>query len=265
LTAGKQQISLGTGYFSNPTDVFNIKDAVDPTYEQPGHNGIRLDWMLARRLQLLALYAPIEDHWERSGKLLRLKVGLGHFDLSALGIEIPYRRTDFSTLEVEEQRRQILGGDVVGELLGLGVWAEGAYSFLKDDEEFYEFLVGTDYTFESGLYGLLEYHHNSLGKGKDDELDLGAWMRFLTGETKTIARDQIYGFVQYPVTDLIALGSSFIYSVSDGSAALVPTAYWSLFENVELTLIVNLFVGEEGKVYSSALGNGGFLRARVYF
>ena len=43
LTAGKQQISLGTGYFANPTDIFNTKDALDPTYEQPGHNGIPLE------------------------------------------------------------------------------------------------------------------------------------------------------------------------------------------------------------------------------
>ena len=30
---GKQQISLGTGYVWNPTDVFNIKELFDPTYE----------------------------------------------------------------------------------------------------------------------------------------------------------------------------------------------------------------------------------------
>jgi len=33
-TIGKQQISIGTGYAWNPTDVFNIKDLLDPTYEQ---------------------------------------------------------------------------------------------------------------------------------------------------------------------------------------------------------------------------------------
>ncbi|NOR53859.1 MAG: hypothetical protein GQ536_07215, partial [Candidatus Aminicenantes bacterium] len=43
LTVGKQQISLGTGNIWNPTDVFNIKDLLDPTYEQPGYNAVRLD------------------------------------------------------------------------------------------------------------------------------------------------------------------------------------------------------------------------------
>ncbi len=72
VVVGKQQISLGTGYFSNPTDVFNVKDALDPTYEQPGHNAIRMDFLLGHRLQVMGLYAPIEKDWVHSGKLVRV-------------------------------------------------------------------------------------------------------------------------------------------------------------------------------------------------
>jgi len=267
LTVGKQQISLGTGYFANPTDIFNTKDALDPTYEQPGHNAIRLDLMLKYRLQLMALYTPIEMDWENSGKFARIKVGLGHFDFSILGGEMQHVTTDFYTFGVTEQRRRLIGGDIVGELLGLGVWAEGLYSFLENEnnKDLYEFIVGTDYTFESGLYTMLEYHHNSLGKTDYLEYDLNDWMRFFTGETKTISQDQVYGFIQYPVADLINIGSSVIFSVSDQSVAFVPMIYYSIFENVDLTLMFNLYVGEEGKVFSSTLGNGGLLRCQVYF
>jgi len=87
FTVGKQQISLGTGYFANPTDVFNTKDALDPTYEQPGHNGIRMDLLLTHRLSVMALYAPIKLDLKNSGKSLRMKLGLGHFDLSLLASE----------------------------------------------------------------------------------------------------------------------------------------------------------------------------------
>ena len=99
FTIGKQQISLGTGYFSNPTDVFNTKDAIDPTYEQPGHNGIRMDFLLKNRLSLMLLYAPIESDWEHSGKLARLKAGIGHFDVSMLFNETYNVTTDFYTLQ----------------------------------------------------------------------------------------------------------------------------------------------------------------------
>ena len=61
------------------------------------------------------------------------------------------------------------------------------------------------------------------------------------------------------------IGGSVIFSISDGSAAFVPMIYWSLYENVELTLMLNAYVGEEGKVFSEKLGNGGLIRANIYF
>lgn len=265
ITVGKQQISLGTGYFSNPTDVFNVKDALDPTYEQPGHNAVRMDLYLGTRLSLMALYSPIEMDWGNSGELVRMKAGLGHFDFSVLFNEMQYETTDFYTFQTERQLRRYIGLNFVGELLGFGVWGEGAYNFLKEDDDFYEFIVGADYTFESGLYTLIEYHRNSPAKANYEEYDLNDWMRFFVGEIKTIARDQLYGFIQYPLTDLIAIGTSTIISVSDRSAAFVPTIYYSLFENVELTLMMNFYIGDEEKVYNSNLGNGGFLRANIYF
>ncbi|UCC13042.1 MAG: hypothetical protein JSW02_05825 [candidate division WOR-3 bacterium] len=266
LTVGKQQISLGTGYFANPIDVLNTKDALDPTYEQPGHNAIRLDVYPANRMSIMALYTPIAFDWQNSGKLLRVKLGLGHFDFSITGYEYQYTTTDFYTFEQTQEQRRLFGADAVGELLGLGVWAEGGYTVIEDaDDDLYEFITGGDYTFESGLYAMLEYHHNSSGKSDHTDYDLNDWMRFFTGEQNTIARDQMYGLIQYPLTDLIMVGGSVIFSISDGSAALVPMVYWSLYENVELTLMLNAYIGEEGKVFSEKLGNGGFIRANVYF
>jgi len=265
LTVGKQQISLGTGYFANPTDIFNTKDALDPTYEQPGHNGIRMDFLLTQRLSLMAIYSPIEFDLKNSGKLLRMKLGLGHFDFSLLGSETQYTVTDFYTFQTSAQRRRMLGGDIVGELLGMGIWAEGMYSFLDADDDFYEFLIGTDYTFESGLYAMLEYHHNALAKSEFENYDLNDWMRFFVGETKTITRDQAYGLINYPLTDMLNIGASVIVGVSEWSAAVVPMVQYSLFQNVELTLMGNIYIGEEGTAYSNTLGNGAFLRASVYF
>ncbi|MGB7054483.1 MAG: hypothetical protein WBE28_04100 [bacterium] len=265
LTTGKQQISLGTGYFANPTDIFNTKDALDPTYEQPGHNGIRMDLLLTHRLSVMALYVPIEFDLKNSGKLLRMKLGLGHFDLSLLASEKQYTITDFYTFQTDTQRRRMLGGDIVGELIGMGVWAEGMYSFLEDDDDFYEFLVGTDYTFESGFYTMLEYHHNSLAKSDHESRNLNDWMRFLVGETKTITRDQVYGLINYPLTDMLNIGTSAIMDISGWSAAIVPMVQYSLFQNVELTLMGNIYIGTTGTAYSSTLGNGAFLRATVYF
>ena len=67
LIVGKQQISLGTGYVWNPTDIFNIKDILDPTYEQPGHNAIRLDIPIGTKYNLTGIYSP-DDTWKNSTK-----------------------------------------------------------------------------------------------------------------------------------------------------------------------------------------------------
>ena len=265
FTAGKQQISLGTGYFANPTDIFNTKDALDPTYEQPGQNALRIDLLLTHRLSLMALYSPIASDLKKSGKLLRMKAGLGHFDLSLLACESEYTTTDFYTFESAAQRRRMLGGDIVGELVGMGLWAEGMYSYLEEDDDFYELLFGTDYTFENGLYTMLEYHHNSLAESNHENYDLNDWMRFFAGETKTLCRDQLYGLVNFPLTDMLNIGASLIVGISEWSTAIVPMIQYSLFQNVELTFMGNIYIGEEGTTYSSKVGSGAFVRATIYF
>ena len=264
-TFGKQQISLGTGYFSNPIDVFNSKDALDPTYEQPGQNGARLDVMLSSRINVMLLYSPIKGGWEDSGKLLRLKVGLGHFDFILTGYEFQDRLTDFYSLSVISEKRRLAGFEFVGELFGLGVWGEGAYNFMETADDFYEFLLGTDYTFESGLYVLLEYHRSERGKTRYEDYNINDWLRFYLGETKTINRDQMYGMISYPLADLINLQLLSIFSVNDGSAAVVPVIDYNIFENVDINIMGNIYTGSEGKVYNSKLGNGVVMRTRVYF
>ncbi len=264
-TFGKQQFSPGTGYFSNPVDVFNSKDALDPTYEQTGHNGGRMDIMFSSRTNLMFLYSPIEGDWTNSGKLLRFKIGLGHFDFTLSGYEFREQLTDFYSLSVINQRRRLVGCEFVGQLFGLGVWGEGAYNFLEESDDFYEFLMGTDYTFESGFYVLLEYHRNERGKTSYQDYNINDWLRFYLGESKTICRDQMYAMVSYPITDLINFQLLSIFSANDGSAAVVPVIDYNIFENMDINVMGNIYTGSEGKVYNSRLGNGLVIRARVYF
>jgi hypothetical protein len=263
---GKQQISLGTGYAWNPTDVFNFKDLMDPTYEQPGHNALRFDVPLGHTFSFVALYAP-EAVWENSGKLLRLKGRSGHFDFSIIGTETQWILTHYPEpgSYVDALKRRLVGGDFVGELLGSGVWGEGAYNFVGDFEDFWELLIGGDYTFDSQAYLMLEFYHHSLGKSDYRDYDLNDWLRFFYQEQKSLTRDQVYCLIQYPLTDLIKIGGSTLLSLSDGSIALVPTLLYSFHENIEFTLIGNVNVGQEGKAYGSSQGHSLLLRSRVYF
>ncbi len=271
ITLGKQQISMGTGYVWNPTDVFNHKDVLDPTYEQPGHNALRVDVPLMGSTTLTALYSP-ESTWAESTKLVELKSRIGRFDLFVTAIETLWRVHDYTHFDPDgmnfvehPEKRQLLGGSTAGEFLGLGVWAEYAYNWMEKSDDFYELAAGADYTFVSQTYVMVEYYRNTLGKTDASDYDLNDWMRFFSAEQKAIARDQVYIFGQHPVTDLLSLGLQTIYSISDSSAALVPTLFYSLSDNVEIFAYLSFNLGKEGTAYARKLGDGGLIRLRAYF
>lgn len=271
LIIGKQQISLGTGYVWNPVDVFNIKDVLDPTYEQPGHNAMRIDVPIGLSNTLTAIYSP-DDEWKNSARLIQFKGRISRFDLALTAIETTWRFHDYTVFIPEEQnfkvfpeKRQLLGASTAGELLGLGVWAEFAYNWMEQTDDFYELVGGMDYTFDFQTYVLLEYYRNTLGKSDYRDYTLNDWMRNFAQEQKAVARDQVYLLIQHPVTDLLEAGLSTIYSISDNSAALVPNVMYSFSQNVDVYAYLNWNVGKEGTYFSGSMGNGGFIRVRIYF
>jgi hypothetical protein len=271
LTAGKQQISLGTGYVWNPVDLFNIKDVLDPTYEQPGHNAMRVDIPIGMDYTLSALYSP-DDSWKASAKLARFKGRIWRFDYSFVAIEKIWRWHDYSKFDMTRysfaelpERRRLYGVTTAGELLGLGVWAEYAKNNMEETDDFDAMVIGTDYTFDFQTYVMAEYFHNTIGKSDDSQYDINDWMRLMAGEQKTICRDQVYAYIQHPLTDFIQFGTSGIFSLTDNSLALVPTLNYSYSDNVELMAYFNVNLGADGTAYSQSQGSGGLLRARIYF
>ena len=301
FTIGKQQLSLGTGYVFNPTDVFNKKDLIDPTYEQPGHNAFRMDMSIKGNWGIAALYFPA-DNWKTSDLLFKIKGYLDHFDFSLIAIRKQWSYTDarlFNTVQMNfsslKTNRQILGGDFAGELLGLGVWGEYAYNQvnLNDNDkrnyfddfynnpflesipdnpepmsipnEFYELVLGVDYTFDFQTYIMCEFYRNTLAKSDDKKYLFNDWMQFLFAETKSITQNQIYLDLQHPLTDLLNIGCSTITSLSDNSTGFIPTLTYNIYENVELIFIGNIYSGKTGTAYAKNLGNGAIIRARLYF
>ncbi len=271
LTLGKQQISLGTGYMWNPIDAFNIKDMLDPTYEQPGHNALRLDLPLGKAATFTALYSA-DDSWKNSAKLIQIKTRILHFDIALVAIEKVWRFHDYTQFDTAAmnflelpEKRQLLGASLAGQLLGIGLWAEYASNKMESTDDFYELVVGADYTFAFQTYIMVEFYRSSQGKIDYLEYDLNDWMRMLTSEQKTIARDQIYLLVQHPVSDLSTLGVSSIYCISDKSLILLPTFQYNPAKNMEITAYLSFNFGREGKVFVTDMGNGVLIRARVYF
>lgn len=264
ITAGKQQISLGTGYVWNPTDLFNYKSLIEPTYEQPGHNAFRVDMMLTSRYNISFIFDAGETI-ERSTGFVRLKGGLGHFDFSALYAETIFEPMDYRTFTYKTMNRRLYGSDFVGELLGMGIWGEGVFNVITGRNNLWEIDLGMDYTLDNGIYLLAEYYYNGFGKSDSDDYDLNDWMRLFTGELKAISRENLYIYADYPLTDLIHLNNSIILSVSDQSAALIPGFFYSFAENLDINLFLNINTGKPSTAYSDELGQSGLIRLRYYF
>ena len=271
LTIGRQQISTGTGYVWNPTDVFNIKDLFDPTYEQPGHNAVMLEIPIGYDYTLSALYSP-ESDWESSTKMVRFKGRALHFDYTLIAVEREWTFHDYTRLDFETggffgipQKRHLFGISTVGELFGLGVLGEYAYNEMQYSRSFQEWVAGINYTFDFQTYVMVEYYHHTLGKESASQYTFNDWMRLFTNEQKTIARDQAYVLIQHPLTELLDGGLTSVLCLSDQSVVLVPTLTYSLWENVDVMAYFSFNLGEPGTLYDKNLGNGGMLRARIYF
>ncbi|MBU0528963.1 hypothetical protein KKF86_04305 [bacterium] len=267
LTIGKQQISLGTGYAWNPTDIFNTKQLLDPTYEQTGVNAVRAEIPLKGRTGLDVILSPSKD-WNESVKMLQLKTGLGRFDVQGTIGQYMWKRTYFNpiTFMIDEQNnlRTVLGGAVVGELAGAGIWVEGAWNKMENTDDFSEVVIGTDYTFKNSLYIIMEYLRNENGVSSKKNLDINNYLQYFMGETHSLMQDYVFSFISYPLNDFIQIGLLGFGNLNDNSAALNPQISWNLFQDVDLTMMYSHFLGDDNTEFG-VQDWGWRIRLRGYF
>ncbi len=262
LTLGRQQIPSGVGYAWNPTDLFNSKDMMDPTYEDTGVPATRIDVPVGFSMTFTGIIQP-ENSWNNSTQYYQFKTGLGRFDLSLLYGKSAYAETGLLTAGSWD--REIGGINLEGELFGLGTRAELAVNRLDYDSDSlkYEFILGGDFTFENSLYLLGEFYHNDFGVAAD-ETRFDDYMVFLAGQRKSLNQNYLFLMAMYPLGDLLT-GSLFgIGNLDDGSLAINPQLDYNIFEDVELSLMGSVFIGGDKDEfgYQSA---GMRLRLRAYF
>ena len=262
ITLGRQQISPGVGYAWNPTDIFNVKDILDPTYEQTGVEAVQIFIPLRWGLRLSGILQP-RSSWERTTQYYQLKGLLGQFDLSVVYAASELMKTGLLTTDTTF--RELLGFNIEGELAGLGVRGEFAVNrldFATADLR-YEYVLGVDYTTESSFYLMGEYYHNDFGVDPD-LVTFDDYVSYFLGEMHSLNTDYLFAMAMYPVTDLISAEMFTIYNLNDGSLVINPQLTYNIFEDVELTVTGSLFAGEETDEFGYQ-ETGLRLRLRAYF
>lgn len=258
LTLGKQQLSPGVGYAWNPTDIFNTKTLLDPSYEQTGVLSIRADLPLDGRSTLSAVIQP-EHGWENTLRQFWLKSGAGHFDFEGTVAQFKYQTLHSVSVGNDNgDSRTLIGGSVVGELLGWGAWTELAYNTLDDDgliesqanlipiaEPFTELVFGLDHTFDNGLYLLSEYFYNDYAASAKEELTYFDYMASLGGESHSLMQDYGFLYIMHPTFDYVTLEALAIANFNDNSGIFAPQLDWNVFEDTNISLQGSLSWGDD--------------------
>lgn len=263
IRIGKQQLPWGTGYTWNPTDIFNDKNLLDPTYEKVGVNAFKVEVLFGSEGMLTGILGIGED-WNSSTKAFKVKQHTHGFDLSASFVEKTQEGFDYTLSSALSEKRRLVGGDFSGGLFGLGVWGEGAYNIMASSDDFGQYLLGSDYTFESGLYLIGEYYKNELGKTDKSQYDLNDWMRLLSADGENLGQDYLFLGERHGITELWNWANYMIINLNDKSGLIFPWFDYSLNDNTEVMLVGYIPFGEKETEFGE-FGVGGFVRVKVFF
>lgn len=286
VTVGKQPLEQGAGYAWNPTDVFTDKDIFDPTYEKEGVIALRLMVPVADVASFDLVGAPqgMFEDWTAGG---RAALRLGPVSISAASyvtqVEKTHLEDSMDEMEIaaltggdpEEAiqrvraRRTMVGGDAVADIVGVRLWAEGAYNFVEDvfgaPGDWWELVGGAEYYFPFETHLMVEYYHYDRGpEQRGGTYDYDSWMSLISAELQMLGKDFLFESIDHPVADYWLIGVSSFQSISDRSAVIMADVRWEFVQDAELWLLLAAGVGEPEDFLSSAHGQG-WLRLKVYF
>ena len=246
LTLGRQQISPGVGYAWNPTDIFNTKTLLDPSYEQTGVSAIQADFTLAPRFTVNTILQP-EDTWDNSTRQIGLKTGLGSFDLELTAAKYNWDLSVLGLTGLQKQtgKRTLIGGSFVGEIWDWGIWAEGAHNQISPGSDFNELVVGVDHTFDNSLYLLVEGLHNEFGAAQQSDLDLNAYLQSLNGEVHSLMQDYVFVYLMHQTFDYVSFSGIAFANLNDKSGTIGPRIDWNIFEDTNIFLQASYSWGED--------------------
>lgn len=290
LRVGRHKFYTGTGYAFNPSDLFNFKDPLDPSYETNGLDALLLTVTLPKQTELQGL-VRYNDHLDTTDYLARLKTYIGGWDVALQYTHSMKTRVDWEALNTEEAliglrqgisfdtfmrefRWHLVAAEFSGELFEWGIYGEGGYAFIKEQDEVgtladaakdhERLLLGIDHTFEFQLYVMLEYLRIGQGRTDSEDIMFNDRMAYFNGEVLSNNRDTLFTGFSYPLTDLIEGAIYAIIGVNDSSAMLNPWLIYDLRPGLKLSISVNIPVGDEESQLGKS-GASGFVRLKFNF
>ena len=264
---GKQQLSWGTGYLWNPTNIFHKKDMLDPTYEQVGVNALKVEFPFKGEGMLTGVIST-NDKFNNSTYAVKAKKYLLGFDVSLSYVYYEYSTTDFYSFTDLNENRQQIGGDFSGSIGGIGIYGEAVYRMKTEktgSANYGNYVLGLNYFFQNGLYLMGEYYYNEKGKDDYNNYNMNDWMNYMGPYGENLGKQYIFLGSRLPIGDYMNISAFLLYNISDNSGMVYPWLDYSLGDNTELMATVYIPFGESSDTEFAGYGLGAMARLRVYF
>jgi hypothetical protein len=231
-TIGKQIILWGSGMFWNPTDIFNELPMFDPKIDFSGTNAIRTEIATGDFSYCWGAFSP-ESSLEDSRFVLRNVLNVWNSDFGV------------SYLKNGQLNQEVIAFDVKSQLYGANWWVETAKFTTQN---YFTYIVGFDYTINigNGVYFGAEYFHDESGENNFENYDL---MTQITENRRTLAKDYIFGMVNYSWSYIANSNIVSIINLNDESFIINPSISISPLQDVEVILGGYIPIGENRTEY----------------
>jgi len=252
VVAGRQRIAWGTGRVWNPTDLFNpISPLRIEQAQRDGVDALSAEYFIGKLSSVNLVYAAGSNS-----------------DRDSVGVRLGtnWRGYDFAFMAGDFRQDTVVGADFGGSIGDAGFRGEATYTDPDQGRSFTRLVLSTDYSWPNTLYLLLEYLHNGgnlAGSGVADIVIEGR-QRFFDGEIVTRNKNFVATGIGYEFTPLVRIDGLAIYDVDDKSWFVTPSLGWNIRQNLDFSLGVQLFSGDNASEYGDK-DNVYYTSIKVYF
>ena len=235
---GKQPVYFGSGYVWNPVNNVSFKNSIDPTYEIPGLNVIRLQYFSSTRDYDLII-SP-----DNNGKNIDFFLSVGS---TVLNQSIRLYSSRFINIEINddavlENIETAIGFSQSGTtFFNIGLWME-MYSYIQSKRN--DWMIGFDYTLDSGIYIMYERYHQDLKKKYSDYYDSETLLNYISGYINAIGSDYSFSTIGIYMDEYTRISLNRIVNLSDKSSILFPLIEYNLMDDVDLTFSFYVLDGD---------------------
>lgn len=259
LRTGIQIISWGTAWMINPTNNINPYDHSEQEAfipeERLGVTALRMKYYPLTNLILTGVYIPyFVPALEMPGVTLpdkNLKNSEYAFKVTAqsiIGWDLSASyfkgKEDYPWITSQYRDVNIYGGDVIGTIGEVALWAEGAYTDPKIGNSYYQIAAGGEYTFGNDLYFMGQYYHRNYPDAKEHYL---------------------MSVLRYPFRNIHTLQFGMAYETENEIFIFYPEVTLSLADAVSLVLSAIFIEGNLEGTFLSQMKDRIFLKVEYSF